>query len=79
MGIQFVSNEKGEVTAVQVPIKEWQEIERKLKEKEQSEWKGITPEEIASIEAGLADVVAGRVVSHEEVRRRSQELLNNRL
>jgi predicted transcriptional regulator len=78
MAIQFVSNEKGEVTAVQVPIKEWQEIERRLKEKGQSEWQDLTPEEIASIEVGLADVEAGRVVSHEEVRRRSRELLNKR-
>lgn len=30
MNIQLVSNEKGNVTAVQIPLKEWKEIEKKL-------------------------------------------------
>jgi hypothetical protein len=30
----------------------------------------LTPEDEAAIEEGLADIAAGRVVSHEEVRRR---------
>ncbi|MCF0053688.1 hypothetical protein LXM25_26690 [Dyadobacter sp. LJ53] len=30
MNVQFVSNSKGKVTAVQLPLKEWQEVERKL-------------------------------------------------
>lgn len=30
----------------------------------------LTPEEEAAIEEGLADIAAGRVVSHEDVRRR---------
>ena len=30
MNVQFVSNSKGKVTAVQLPLKEWQEVEKKL-------------------------------------------------
>ena len=30
MNVQFVSNSKGKVTAVQLPLKDWQEVERKL-------------------------------------------------
>lgn len=30
MNIQFVSNKKGKIKAVQVSLKEWQDIERKL-------------------------------------------------
>ena len=30
MNVQFVSNSKGKVTAVQLPLKEWQDVERKL-------------------------------------------------
>lgn len=30
MNVQFVSNSKGKITAVQLPLKEWKEVERKL-------------------------------------------------
>ena len=30
MNVQFVSNAKGQVTAVQLPLKEWKEVEQKL-------------------------------------------------
>jgi hypothetical protein len=30
MNVQLVSNTKGKVTAVQIPVKEWKELERKL-------------------------------------------------
>ncbi|MCF2486581.1 hypothetical protein [Dyadobacter sp. CY347] len=30
MNVQFVSNSKGKITAVQLPLKDWQEVERKL-------------------------------------------------
>lgn len=31
MGIQFLSNEDGQITAVLVPLKEWKRIEQKVK------------------------------------------------
>jgi hypothetical protein len=30
MNVQLVSNTKGKVTAVQIPVKEWKEVEKKL-------------------------------------------------
>ena len=30
MNVQFVSNVKGKVTAVQLPLKKWKEVEKKL-------------------------------------------------
>ncbi|HWZ04829.1 MAG TPA: hypothetical protein VNX40_14530 [Mucilaginibacter sp.] len=30
MNVQLVSNNKGKVTAVQIPVKEWKEVEKKL-------------------------------------------------
>lgn len=30
MNVQFVSNAKGKVTAVQLPLKDWKEVEKKL-------------------------------------------------
>jgi hypothetical protein len=30
MNVQFVSNTKRKVTAVQIPVKEWKELEKKL-------------------------------------------------
>ncbi|MDQ1086943.1 hypothetical protein [Siphonobacter sp. SORGH_AS_1065] len=30
MNVQYVSNAKGKVTAVQLPLKDWQEVEKKL-------------------------------------------------
>ncbi|WP_158795643.1 addiction module protein [Pedobacter sp. L105] len=32
MSVQYLSNEKGQVTAVQVPIKEWERIRNKYPE-----------------------------------------------
>jgi hypothetical protein len=31
MGIQFLSNENGQITAVLVPLREWKRIKRKVK------------------------------------------------
>lgn len=31
MNVQFLSNEKGKKTAVVIPIKDWEEIQKKLK------------------------------------------------
>jgi hypothetical protein len=45
MNVQFLSNEKGRVTAVQVPIKDWKELERKIN----------TLEVVNSIKKGLKE------------------------
>jgi hypothetical protein len=45
MNVQFLSNEKGKVTAVQVPIKDWKELERKIN----------TLEVVNSIKKGLKE------------------------
>lgn len=78
MNVQFVSNESGKITAVQIPIQEWREIERKLKSVEAQEWQGVSAEEIAAIEAGTRDMEEGRVVPNEEVLLRSRELRKKR-
>lgn len=46
MNIKFLSNEKGQITAVQVPIKDWRELERKIN----------TLEVVNSIKKGLEEV-----------------------
>ena len=78
MNVQFVSNESGKITAVQIPTQEWREIEHKLKSIEAQEWQGVSVEEIAAIEAGLKDFEEGRVVPNEAVLSRSRELRKNR-
>ena len=32
MGVQYLSNKKGQITAVQVPIEQWEKIKRKYPE-----------------------------------------------
>jgi len=78
MNVQFVSNDKGEITAVQIPIEEWREISRRVNAAGAGEWQGVSAEEIAAIEAGLKDFEEGRVVPNEAVLLRSRELRKNR-
>ena len=78
MNVQFVSNGEGRITAVQIPIKEWREIERKINSVDESEWQGISSEEIAAIEARVRDFQEGRTVPNEEVLLRSRELRKKR-
>lgn len=46
MNVQFVANDKGKVTAVQVSLKDWKELERKVKAYDMAE----------SIRKGLKEV-----------------------
>jgi len=52
MNIQLVSDAKGKVKAVQVPLKEWRDIERKLEALGMAESIKIGYEEMKLIEAG---------------------------
>ncbi|WP_299984463.1 hypothetical protein [uncultured Pontibacter sp.] len=76
--LQYVSNEKGEVTAVQIPIEAWRSIEQKLESAEQQDWQGMSVEEIAAVEAGLRDVEQGRTVTNDSLLQRSRELRKKR-
>ncbi|MCJ8165498.1 hypothetical protein MKJ04_11650 [Pontibacter sp. E15-1] len=78
MNVQFVSDERGEITAVQIPIEAWREIERKIKAVDASEWQGVSNEEIAAIEAGDRDFAEGRTLSNEEVLLKSRALRKKR-
>lgn len=52
MNVQFLANDKGKVTAVQLPLKDWKELERKAKAYDLAESirKGL--EEVELIEKG---------------------------
>jgi hypothetical protein len=52
MNVQFLANDRGKVTAVQVPLKDWKEIERKAQAYDMAESirKGL--EEVELIEKG---------------------------
>jgi hypothetical protein len=72
MSLQYLSNEKGEIVAVQVPIKEWEELKNKFAEIDASEAKipgwqkelidarldaiAENPKRILSIESLLAEL-----------------------
>jgi hypothetical protein len=55
MNIQFVSNEHGAITAVQIPIKEWKKIESKLAAFNISESIKAGYSEMLQIESGRLD------------------------
>jgi hypothetical protein len=52
MNVQFLANDRGKVTAVQVPLKDWKELERKAQAYDMAESirKGL--EEVELIEKG---------------------------
>lgn len=76
--LQYVSNEKGEVTAVQIPIETWRSIERQLDRTEEQDWQGMSEDEIAAVEAGLRDFEQGRTVTNDSLLERSRELRRKR-
>ncbi|MCP2042661.1 hypothetical protein [Pontibacter sp. HSC-36F09] len=76
--LQYVSNEKGEVTAVQIPIEAWRAIEQKLESAEAQDWQGMSEEEITTVEAGLRDFEQGRAVTNDNLLERSRELRRKR-
>jgi hypothetical protein len=52
MNVQLVSNGKGKVTAVQIPLKDWKELEKKLEAFNISESIKAGYEEMRLIERG---------------------------
>lgn len=76
--VQYVSNEKGEVTAVQIPIEAWRAIEQQMGKAEGQGWQGMSEDEIASVEAGLRDVEQGRTLTNDSLLEKSRELRRKR-
>ena len=58
MSIQYLINNKGKTTAVMLPIKEWQTIQKQLNNAlDEEEYKELTKEEILeNIRQGLKEV-----------------------
>lgn len=52
MNVQFLSNEKGKKTAVVIPIKDWEEIQKKLKKEKLAESLGQSVKEMKQMKAG---------------------------
>ncbi|GGC16185.1 hypothetical protein [Dyadobacter sediminis] len=66
MNIQFLANNQGKITAVQLPIKDWKELERKAEAYDLA----------ASIRTGLKEV---ELIEKGEVKPKSLEDLLNEL
>jgi len=56
MNVQLVSNGKGKVTAVQIPLKDWKELEKKLEAFNISESIKAGYQEMKLIEKGELEV-----------------------
>lgn len=56
MNVQYVSNAQGKVTAVQLPLKEWQEVSKKLEAFTRAESIKTGYEEMQQIEKGSLPV-----------------------
>jgi len=52
MNVQFLSNEKGKKTAVVIPIKDWEEIQKKLKKEKLAESLSQSVKEMKLMKAG---------------------------
>ncbi len=52
MNVQFVTNSKGKVTAIQLPLKEWEEVEKKLQAFDIAESVKTGYREMQQIESG---------------------------
>jgi hypothetical protein len=66
MNVQFLANDKGKVTAVQLPLKDWKELERKAEAYDVA----------ASIRNGLKEV---ELIEKGELKPKSFEDLMNEL
>lgn len=66
MNVQFLANDKGKVTAVQMPLKDWKELERKAEAYDVA----------ASIRNGLKEV---ELIEKGELKPKSFEDLINEL
>jgi hypothetical protein len=66
MNVQFLANDKGKITAVQVPLKDWKELERKAQAYDMAE----------SIRKGLKEV---ELIEKGEIKPKSFEDLLNEL
>ncbi|MCE7060131.1 hypothetical protein [Dyadobacter sp. CY343] len=65
MNVQYVSNEKGEQTGVFIPMKDWKEIQSKLKS---TDFWEDTPDHVKdSIDRGQKQSAAGQTKSHQDV------------
>lgn len=67
MNVQFLSNEKGKKTAVVIPIKDWEEIQEKLKLKDVDFWETLPEHVRDGINRGQKQSLAGETKSHDEV------------
>ncbi|CAG5016504.1 hypothetical protein DYBT9275_05569 [Dyadobacter sp. CECT 9275] len=67
MNLQFLSNEKGKKTAVVIPIKDWEEIQEKLKLSDADFWEELPEHVKEGITRGQKQALAGETKSHDEV------------
>jgi PHD/YefM family antitoxin component YafN of YafNO toxin-antitoxin module len=75
MNVQFLSNEKGKKTAVVIPIKDWEEIQEKLKLKDDDFWEALPEHVKEAVDRGQKQSLAGETKSHEEVMQKYSKYL----
>ncbi|MCF0069221.1 hypothetical protein LZD49_01975 [Dyadobacter sp. CY261] len=68
MNVQYLSNEEGERTGVYISMKEWEDIQRKLEQLEQTDFWDELPGHVKDgIERGQKQAMTGQTKSHDEV------------
>lgn len=75
MNVQFLSNEKGKKTAVVIPIKDWEDIQRKLKLHEVDFMDDAPAHVKEGISRAQKQVMAGETKSNEEVMKKYEKYL----
>ncbi|KAA6436926.1 hypothetical protein FEM33_19570 [Dyadobacter flavalbus] len=74
MNVQFLSNEEGKKTAVVIPIKDWEEIQKKLN-KEEDFWEELPDHVKDGIAKGQRQSLDGETRSHDEVMQKYNKYL----
>lgn len=67
MNLQFLSDERGKKTAVVIPLKDWEEIQVRLKQDKSDSWDDLPQHVINGIERGKKQSDEGETKSHSEV------------
>lgn len=77
MNVQFLSNEKGKKTAVVIPIKDWEEIQEKLKLKDSDFWEELPVHVKEGIGNAQKQSLAGETKPHDEVMKKHRKFFNS--
>jgi hypothetical protein len=67
MNVQFLTNEKGKKTAAVVPIKDWEEMQARLKSSLPDFWETLPDYVKTGINTGLSQSKESKTKSHDEI------------